>query len=73
MPFENYLFSFCKNTIFYARFWRITPKYSLKPREKSHTSELVLKLKRFEVGAYAVLNRLTAGIMGFLGGGVHQI
>jgi hypothetical protein len=46
---------------------------SRKPREKSYTSELVLNLKRFEVGAYAVPGRLTAGITGFLGGGVHPV
>jgi hypothetical protein len=32
-----------------------------KPREISYTSELVMKLERFELGAYAVLDRLTTG------------
>ena len=38
-----------------------------------YTSQHVMKLERFEVGAYAVSDRLIAGITGFLGGGVHQI
>ena len=42
-----------------------------KPRKKGYNSELVMKLERFGVGAHAVSDRLTAGITGFLGGGVR--
>ena len=72
----NHLFTFFlinNITSFFARLWSITRKYSPKPSEKSYTSELVMKLvKRFEVGAYAISDRLTAGITGFLGGGVRR-
>ena len=37
----------------YLWLWRITPEYSPEPRKKSYTSELVMKLERFEVEALA--------------------
>jgi hypothetical protein len=71
MLFGNYLFIFCIITSFYERFSRIMPEHSPKPRAKSYTSELVMELERFEVGAYTVSDRLIAGITDFLGDGVQ--
>jgi hypothetical protein len=73
MLFGNYLFSFCKKYHFLCVILAYHARVLPEAARKSYTSQHVLKLKRFEVGAYAVSDRLTVGITGVLGHGVYLV